>query len=66
MRTLLAQWIQELKEPRIMKDGQEVLVYPENEIPPFLSVADVGSIPVDQLRAELVVAAAKLESLAST
>lgn len=63
--SLLQQWIEELGNPRVMKGEEEIALYP-NGIPPFLSVLDIQSIPVPQLRAELSVAAAKLEAIAST
>lgn len=63
--SLLQQWIEELTNPRVMKGSEEVSLYP-NGVPPFLSVMDIQSIPVPQFRAELAVAAAKLEAIAST
>jgi hypothetical protein len=63
--SLLEQWIGELEDPRVMKGDMEVQLYPEG-VPPFLSVLDIKSIPIPQLRAELAVAAAKLEAIAST
>lgn len=66
VRRLLKQWIDELEKPAVLdRSGKEKELFPDG-IPQGLSVADVQSIPVLQLRAELNVAAAKLEALAST
>ena len=61
----LLSWIKELDKPKVATVSGAKEAYP-NGIPEGLSVAQVTGIPVEQLRAELVVLAAKLEALAST
>lgn len=63
---ILEQWIDELENPRVVEaDGEERPLYPQG-VPPMLSVVEVQSVSVPQLRSELAVAAAKLEAIAST
>lgn len=69
VRKDLTAWIKELRSPTVMYEGvdgsREEPEFP-NGIPKGLSVSALKSIPVNQLRAELVAIAAKLEALAST
>ena len=63
----LTAWIKELRNPTLMDatKGKEKPEFPKG-IPKGLSVSSLQSIPVNQLRAELVATAAKLEAIAST
>lgn len=67
VRKALGAWIRELKDPKLVdpRTGEPVNPFP-NGVPEGLSVAEMNSFPVPQLRAELNVLAAKLEALAST
>lgn len=69
-------WIKELENPKysnLKKDGtiEESFVYEqcENGTPlmsPFISVCDIEDLNVQQLRAELIFLAHKLEALATS
>ena len=59
----LNSWIKELEEPTVFDgQGSEVPAYTEG-IPPGLSVSQMECISVDQLKAELLAVAGKLEAL---
>lgn len=62
---ILEKWIGELENPRVIEGGKEKQVFP-NGIPEMLSIVEIPSVPIPQMRAELAVAAAKLEAIAST
>lgn len=63
----LTAWIKELRNPTLMSNkGEEKPEFPKGKIPKGLSVSAFKAIPVNQLRAELIATAAKLEALAST
>jgi hypothetical protein len=64
-KLILDKWINELDNPRVVLQGKEEPVYPDG-VPDMLSVAEIPSVPVPQLRSELGIAAAKLEAIAST
>lgn len=64
-RDAIVGWIEELEDPSVYGEvGGVVRAYPGG-VPTGLSVESVEGIPVDQLRAELVALAGKLEALAS-
>ena len=63
---VIKKWIGELEHPsEVHNDGSVKPVYPKG-VPEMLSVAEIRSIPIAQFRAELSIAAAKLEAIAST
>ena len=62
---ILEKWISELEDPRVIDKGEERPLFPDG-VPDMLSIAEIPSVPVPMLRAELAVAAAKLEAIAST
>lgn len=63
---ILKKWIEEIETPsEISPDGKIKPVYPRG-VPPMISVVEIKSIHVPQLRSELAIAAAKLEAIAST
>lgn len=64
---LLQEWVTEIETPKLWKpesDGTYTAVIADLP-PPGHSVNQVSSIPVDQLRAELMLCSQKLEALAS-
>jgi hypothetical protein len=65
VRKILAGWIRDLKTPTGMSGTGTVPLYPEG-VPEGLSVDSVQGIPAQQLQAELVAIAGKLEALAAT
>jgi len=63
---ILNRWIDELENPRVVgKDGNEIMAYPHG-VPPMLAIAEMSTISIPIFRAELAVAASKLEAIAST
>ena len=76
IRSLLTQWLKDLKEPRALQFSQKqgyvvVDTYDRDAsdkliIPPSIPVHDIDGIPVEQLRAELILCAHKLEALATS
>lgn len=62
-RKVLDGWIRDLKKPTIMREDIVADAYPHG-VPEGLSVDSIVGIPVDQLQAELVAMAGKLEALA--
>lgn len=66
VRKTLSDWIRELKVPSTLDhEGKAVKLYGEDGPPKGLSVESVEGIPVDQLRAEIIAIAGKLEALAT-
>jgi hypothetical protein len=63
---LIEKWIDELEFPRGVDAGGNEVPEFKGDVPSMLSVCEIKSISVPQLRAELAVAAAKLEAIAST
>jgi hypothetical protein len=62
----LKAWIKDIEDPmEAHPGGGESRVYPEG-VPMSISIADLEGIPENQLRAELMVMAGKLEALAAT
>jgi len=63
----LAGWIGELDKPTVFDGaGKSIPAYAEGELHSGVSVGSLRGIPVDQLRSELLLMAAKLEALVST
>ena len=62
---VLEKWASELDVPRVLEKGEEKVLFPDG-VPPMLAIAELRSIPIPVFRAELSVAAAKLEAIAST
>jgi len=62
---ILEKWAAELEIPRVIENGEEKVLFLQG-VPPMLSIAEIPSVPIPVLRAELSVAAAKLEAIAST
>lgn len=64
---LLQEWLEELENPKLWKrasDGEYIAIRADLPAPGH-SVNQVSSIPVGQLRAELMLCSQKLEALAS-
>lgn len=62
----LKAWIRDIENPMEVQPGGEVTpMYPEG-VPTSVSIADLEGIPENQLRAELMAMAGKLEALAAT
>lgn len=65
VRDTLNEWIETLEDPKYIDDaGEEKSAY--DSIPSGRSVADLEAIPAEQLKAELMAIAGRLESLAVT
>jgi hypothetical protein len=65
-RDILSAWLKDIENPmQAHPGGGESLVYPDG-VPLSLSVAELEGIPENQLRAELMAIAGKLEALATT
>lgn len=67
IRDTLEEWIDTLENP-VLSDahtGQTVPAY-SGEVPSGVSVAEMDGVPSDQLKAELMAVAGRLESLAVT
>lgn len=59
----LGQWIDELENPGAVGPGGNLVPVP---VPDDASVADMETVPREQLRAELAMMSAKLEAIATT
>jgi hypothetical protein len=66
VRETLDGWIRDIEKPmQVHPGGGESPIYP-NGVPPSVSIVDLEGIPEQQLRAELMAMAGKLEALAVT
>ena len=62
----LKAWIKDIDDPtQAHPGGGESRIYPEG-VPTSISITDLEGIPENQLRAELMAMAGKLEALAAT
>lgn len=65
-RDFLDEWIQDIEEPtQVHPDGGTSKIYVDG-VPVGLSISDLEGVPENQLRAELMAIAGKLEALATT
>jgi len=63
---LLKEWIRDIEDPtQLHPGGGQSQLYPGG-VPVGLSLAELEGIPENQLRAELMAMAGKLEALATT
>lgn len=63
---ILQRWIDELDDPRVIDTKGVVRRLFPGGVPSMLSVSEIPDFPTVQFKSELMIAASKLEALAST
>jgi hypothetical protein len=63
IRKNISGWIRDIDKPSVLVDGEERQAYPDG-VPNGLSIDSVDGVPLNQLRAELIAMAGRIEALA--